>query len=102
MTASHSPLTAAEVIAQGGWHPRYARVIALAGDDGYGFGFALVDGNGDESEPEAEAWNRWGGHLGTGVPLRRRPARRRPADQGWRPDQRDRLVRLRQRPRDTV
>ena len=54
MTASHSPLTAAEVIATGGWHPRYARVIALASDDGYGF--ALVDGNGDGSELEAESW----------------------------------------------
>jgi hypothetical protein len=54
MTAGHSPLTAAEVIAKGGWHPRYARVIALASDDGYGF--ALVDGNGDGSELEAEAW----------------------------------------------
>jgi hypothetical protein len=57
MTAGHSPLTAAEVIAKGGWHPRYARVIALASDDGYGF--ALVDGNGDGSELEAEAW-AWG------------------------------------------
>jgi hypothetical protein len=54
MTAGHSPLTAGEVIAKGGWHPRYARVIALASDDGYGF--ALVDGNGDGSELEAEAW----------------------------------------------
>jgi hypothetical protein len=54
MTAWHSPLTAAEVIAKGGWHPRYARVITLASDDGYGF--ALVDGNGDGSELEAEAW----------------------------------------------
>lgn len=54
MTARHPPLTAAEVIAKGGWHPRYARVIALACDDGYGF--ALVDGNGDGSELEAEAW----------------------------------------------
>jgi len=54
MTAGHSPLTAAEVIAKGGWHPRYARVISLASDDGYGF--ALVDGNGDGSEVEAESW----------------------------------------------
>jgi hypothetical protein len=54
MTTGHSPLTAAEVIAKGGWHPCYARVIALSSDDGYGF--ALVDGNGDASELEAEAW----------------------------------------------
>ena len=54
MAAGHSPLTAAEVIATGGWHPGYARVIALSSDDGYGF--ALVDGNGDGAELEAEAW----------------------------------------------
>lgn len=54
MTARHSPLTAAEVIAKNGWHPRYARVIALASDDGYSF--ALADGNGDGSELGAEAW----------------------------------------------
>lgn len=97
MTAWHSPLTAAEVIAKGGCHPRYARVIALASDDGYGF--ALVDGNGDGSELEAEActwhdgaWRGLGtssaGHL-DGV----RPSK------DWRPDRRERLVRLRQRPR---
>jgi len=54
MAAGHSPLTAAKVIATGGWHPGYARVIALSSDDGYGF--ALVDGNGDGAELEAEAW----------------------------------------------
>jgi len=54
VTAGHSPLTAAEIIAKGGWHPGYARVIALASHDGYGF--ALVDGNGDGSELEAETW----------------------------------------------
>jgi hypothetical protein len=64
MTARHSPLTAEEVIAGGGWHPRYARVIALASDDGYGF--ALVDGNGDGGELEAEAWTRWDGTWGCG------------------------------------
>lgn len=42
------------LIAKGGWHPRYARVIALTSDDGYGF--ALAGGNGDGSELEAEAW----------------------------------------------
>lgn len=62
MTAPHSPLTAAEVLAGGGWHPRYARVIALASDDGYGF--ALVDGNGDGSELEAEHWTLWDGTWG--------------------------------------
>ena len=65
MTAWHSPLTAAEVIAKGGWHPRYARVIALASDDGYGF--ALVDGNGDGSELEAEAWAWADGTWGWGT-----------------------------------
>jgi hypothetical protein len=69
MTARHSPLTAAEVVAKGGWHPRYARVIALASDDGYGF--ALVDGNGDGSELEAEAWTwrdgAWHGSASSGA-----------------------------------
>jgi hypothetical protein len=68
MTARPSPLTAEEVIADGGWHPRYARVIALASDDGYGF--ALVDGNGDGSELEAEAWTRRDGTWGCGFYLR--------------------------------
>jgi hypothetical protein len=68
VTAGHSPLTAAEIIAKGGWHPGYARVIALASHDGYGF--ALVDGNGDGSELEAETWawrdGAWHG-LGSGA-----------------------------------
>jgi hypothetical protein len=52
--APHAALTTAEVVALGGWHPRYARVIAVASAGGYGF--ALVDGNGDGSELEAEHW----------------------------------------------
>ena len=57
MAARYSPLNGAEVVARGGWHPRYARVIAVASDGDYGF--ALVDGNGDGSELEAEVWT-WG------------------------------------------
>ena len=43
-------------MAHGGWHPRDARVLAVAsdGDDG----FAVVDGNGDGAELEAEMW-KW-------------------------------------------
>jgi hypothetical protein len=52
--APHAALAAAEVIACGGWHPRYARVIAVASTGDHGF--ALVDGNGDGSELEAEHW----------------------------------------------
>jgi hypothetical protein len=55
MQAEHPPLTAEEVLAGGGWHPRYARVIAVTSDGD--FGFALVDGNGDGQELEAEAWS---------------------------------------------
>jgi hypothetical protein len=95
MTARHSPLTAAEVIAKGGWHPRYARVIALASDDGYGF--ALADGNGDGSELEAEAWT-WRDGAWQGSATSGGPARRHRADQHWPPDRRKCLVRLRQRP----
>jgi hypothetical protein len=41
-------LTEEEVLAHGGWHPRYARVLAVASDGDYGdygdYGFAVVDG----------------------------------------------------------
>jgi hypothetical protein len=50
----HPSLTEQHVIARGGWHPRYARVLATASDGDYGF--ALVDGNGDGAELEAETW----------------------------------------------
>ena len=58
------------MIAHGGWHPRYARVLALASDGDHGF--AVVDGNGDGAELEAElgwwdegAWTS-GSSSGTG------------------------------------
>jgi hypothetical protein len=56
MPPDHPGLTADRVLAHGGWHPRYARVLAVASDGDYGF--AVVDGNGDGAELEAEAW-RW-------------------------------------------
>lgn len=52
-------LTPEVVIGRGGWDPRHARVLAIADDQDYGF--ALVDGNGDGAELEAEAWIRDGG-----------------------------------------
>jgi hypothetical protein len=54
MPPDHPALTEQDVLARGGWHPRYARVLALASDGGYGF--AVVDGNGDGAELEAETW----------------------------------------------
>jgi hypothetical protein len=54
MQPQHPALTPEEVIARGGWNLRYARVLAIASDEDYGF--ALVDGNGDGAELEAEAW----------------------------------------------
>jgi hypothetical protein len=54
MPPDHPGLTAQEVLARGGWHPRYARVLAVASDGDYGF--AVVDGNGDGAELEAETW----------------------------------------------
>jgi hypothetical protein len=42
------------VLASGGWHPRYARVLVTASDGDYGL--ALVDGNGDGAELEQELW----------------------------------------------
>jgi hypothetical protein len=41
------------VLATGGWHPRYVRVLATASDGDYGI--AIVDGNGDGAELEEEA-----------------------------------------------
>jgi hypothetical protein len=59
----HPGLSPQEVLASGGWHPRYARVLITVSDGDYGF--ALVDGNGDGAELEEELW-RWedgpGGH----------------------------------------
>jgi hypothetical protein len=59
----HPGLSHRDVLASGGWHPRYARVLITASDGDYGF--ALVDGNGDGAELEEELW-QWedgpGGH----------------------------------------
>ncbi|MDA8061582.1 MAG: hypothetical protein M0T80_03945 [Actinomycetota bacterium] len=71
-------LSEREVIAAGGWHPRYARVLAtvVLGDEAV----VLVDGNGDGSEVEAEHWCRdeqgeWVGVGSSGVgPLDGRPS----------------------------
>jgi hypothetical protein len=54
VSPGHPALTGEEVLAHGGWHPRYARVLAVASDGDHAF--ALVDGNGDGAELEAEAW----------------------------------------------
>jgi hypothetical protein len=59
----HPGLGNRDVLASGGWHPRYVRVLVTASDGDYGF--ALVDGNGDGAELEEELW-QWedgpGGH----------------------------------------
>jgi len=60
MPPEHPGLSSEDVLAHGGWHPRYVRVLAVASDGDYGF--ALVDGNGDGAELEEEAW-QW--HNGT-------------------------------------
>jgi hypothetical protein len=54
MTSEHPGLGEGDVIARGGWHPRYARVLATASDGD--FGLAVVDGNGDGAELEEEMW----------------------------------------------
>jgi hypothetical protein len=56
--ADHPGLTEEEVLSRGGWHLRYARVLAVASDGDYGF--AVVDGNGDGAELETEIW-AWDG-----------------------------------------
>jgi hypothetical protein len=50
----HPALTPEDVLAAGGWHPSYVRVLVTASDGDYGI--ALVDGNGDGAELEEEAW----------------------------------------------
>jgi hypothetical protein len=54
MPPDHPGLSEEDVLAHGGWHPRYARVLAIASDGD--FGCAIVDGNGDGAELEAEMW----------------------------------------------
>ena len=49
-------LTEDAIIRLGGWHPRYARVVLIEHDDRHAV--VLVDGNGDDSELEAEYWHR--------------------------------------------
>ena len=62
------------MLASGGWHPRYVRVLVTASDGDYGF--ALVDGNGDGAELEEEQWlwddaaggdGRWEGGSSSGA-----------------------------------
>ena len=53
MPPDHPGLSEEDVLAHG-WHRRYARVLAIASDGD--FGFAVVDGNGDGAELEAETW----------------------------------------------
>ena len=57
MPPDHAGLSEEEVFAHGGWDPRYARVLAVT--SGGDYGFAVVDGNGDGAELEAEIWE-WG------------------------------------------
>ena len=69
MPPDHPALTAQDVLAHSGWHPRYARVLGVASDGDYGF--ALIDGNGDGAELEAETWicddGTWTDHGSSGA-----------------------------------
>ncbi len=69
MSPDHPGLSQEDVLARGGWHPRYARVLAVASDGNYGF--AVVDGNGDGAELEAETWEwdngSWQGAFSSGA-----------------------------------
>jgi hypothetical protein len=66
-------LTEHAIIRQGGWHPRYARVLLIEHDEDDAL--VLVDGNGDGAELELEYWHRdadgtWsGGSTGGHGPL---------------------------------
>jgi hypothetical protein len=65
----HPALTEDDILASGGWHPRYVRVLAVASDGDYGV--AIVDGNGDGAELEEETWvwddGRWTGGSSSGA-----------------------------------
>ncbi len=69
MPPDHAGLSSEDLLAHGGWHPRYVRVLAVASDGDYGF--ALVDGNGDGAELEEEAWQwhngAWQGNSSSGA-----------------------------------
>jgi hypothetical protein len=76
-SAERPRLTEEQVIADGGWHPRYARTVAIATDGDYGL--ALVDGNGDGAELEDEIWmhrdGAWIGQSSSGAgPLDHMPS----------------------------
>ena len=65
MPPDHPGLSEEDVLGHGGWHPRYARVLAIT--SGGDYSFAVVDGNGDGAELEAEMWewsSRGGGANG--------------------------------------
>ena len=66
---AHPGLRPQEVLALGGWHRGYARVLITVSDGDYGF--ALVDGNGDGAELEEELWRwedgRWDGAGSSGA-----------------------------------
>ncbi|HEX3493452.1 MAG TPA: hypothetical protein VHU92_29215 [Streptosporangiaceae bacterium] len=65
----HPALTPEDVLATGGWHPDYVRVLATASDGDHGV--AIVDGNGDGAELEEEAWfwedGQWRGGATSGA-----------------------------------
>ncbi len=56
MSMAEDELAASHVIEAGGWHPAHARVLAIATDRDRAL--AIVDGNGDGAELEAEVWAR--------------------------------------------
>jgi hypothetical protein len=53
MAAAHAALSEQDVLAKGGWHPRYARVLALASDGDYGL--VAAAGGGRDSRGHAPA-----------------------------------------------
>jgi hypothetical protein len=59
MRDDRSDLTDELVVEKGGWHERYARVVLTVVDGDVAV--VVVDGNGDGSALEIEAWHR-GGH----------------------------------------
>jgi hypothetical protein len=62
--SEHPDLSEMDVIKRGGWHPRYARVLAVATHEDNAL--SLVDGNGDEAELDLQIW-AWDGDTWVGT-----------------------------------
>jgi len=78
---SAGSLTSDLVISEGGWDPRWARVLLIGEHDG--LAVVLVDGNGDGAELELEYWARAGGRWTGGATSGHGPLSRLGPAEAW-------------------